>query len=1096
MRSLRKTIKWCSITLLSLILTLALALGFLLFTTPGLQITQKITNHFLQPLGISLKGNISGQINRLKLDELDIKNDIVDIRLSQVELSLSLWSLISLQTLDVKHLSLDKVYVDVNTQSPDNESDSQTHKDNSPFSMPLDLYAKNIKVSDVAYLMNKQLIVHATNVSADGINLVNDKLALKKVAANVPAYSASTAVNSGYIILNAPFKTHLKVNLSAEQSGADISSTQTQIIGNFADKFSIMSDGVIHYKTRPYPYSLISSFDQGQIVNQLKLDHLAVINNTLLFNDQLDWSVNLTSLNPSVSLKFNIGGKLNTTDHDLRLKTSFCDIFTHNDELRCHANLSSSDGAFHLNQFKLINPSNDDRVQIKLTQSKQNIKAQWEVFVNNLNAYPFNVSGNIYSQGNIDIDDKATKALTMTLDVRDFIYKQIDLSKLMLAVDNHALTLNADSNKTSTLLKMQLQQLSLSQVVAKIDTLDFASKTFKQNWHLTKAVDLSVSPDKSNISDLCLLASNDNHFCIKASLAANAIAIQTAGEITPAQFIPNLPYGGDSFALSFKGDYLQNPNSDPKANFSISGHGLFFANNISWFKQLQQIVPIHQLSYTTNINTNLSLEHQKLVLKNHISFPQNTLALNLNSDNFDLYNLSKANLNGALDLTSTRLDWVSNFIPQFPTLINKGNLDSHLQITGTLFDPHIDGNIALKDAQIELLPLNTTLDNINAKIAVRNPLNAKLNLTANIQKSPLTVSGFVDLHGATPNTNININGKKLLVLNTPDMEVTVSPSLNFNQSNGNSSLSGNIFIDKLIVNLADMKSSSLQNTIQNDVIYVNNSNQAIQTQKNTPFSMNLNIDMGKSAHISGLGIDTNIQGNLNIISQPNQPMLGVGTLQPVNGVFSAYGKTFSVDPKSTIQFNNSPVGNPMLAITTFYNIPTSVKLTQSNAPDTIGIEITGMANNPKIQLFSDPSMSQTDILSYILFGQVLSNANSSQTSSDALSQAALLIAINEGGSGVIDELKDKLSLAEFSLGNLSNNPTNTTNNTTTAQNNTAVFIGKQVTSRLYLSYGVGVFTGEQQGIATFSLTPQWKLKGEVTSFDRGGDILYQTHSEN
>lgn len=1096
MTKLRKTLKWCLITLASLILILALALGFLLFTTPGLKVTQKITNHFLQPLGISLKGNISGQINRIKLDELDIKNDTVDIRLSRVELSLSLWSLINSQTLDVKHLSLDKVYVDVNTHSTDEDHNDQTHEDNSPFNMPLALYAKNIKVNDVAYLMNKQLIVHATKVSADGVNLIDDKLELNKIAANVPAYSANATVNSGYIILNAPFKTHLKVNLSAEQSGANIRSTQTQIIGNFADKFSIMSDGIIHYKMKPYPYSLISSFDQGEIVNQLKLDHLAVINNTLLFNDQLDWSVNLTSLNPSVPLKFNIGGKLKTTEHELRLKTSFCDIFSNNTELRCHANLSSSNGTFHLNQFKLINPQNDDRIQVKITQSKQDIQAQWEVFVSNLNAYPFNVSGNIYSQGNVDINDKATKALKMTLDVHDFIYKQLDLSKLVLAVNNRTLTLNADSNKLSTLIKIQLQHLSLSQITAKLDTLNFTSKTFKQNWHLTKTVDLALSPNKSSMSDLCLLASNDNHFCINASLAPNAITIQTAGEITPAQFIPNLPYGGDSFALSFKGDYLQQPNSDPKANFNISGHGLFFANNTSWFKQLQQIVPIHQLSYTTNINTNLSLEHQKLVLKSDISFPQNTLALKLNSDNFDLYNLSKAKLTGALDLTSTRLDWVSNFIPQFPTLINKGTLDSRLQITGTLLDPHIDGDIALKEVQIELLPLNTTLDNINAKIAVSNPLNAKLNLTANIQKSPLTVSGFVDLHGATPNTNININGKKLLVLNTPDMEVTVSPTLNFSQQNGSSRLSGNIFIDKLIVNLADMKSSSLQNTIQNDVIYVNNSNQAIQTQKNTPFSMNLNIDMGKNAHISGLGIDTNIQGNLNIISQPNQPMLGVGTLQPVNGVFSAYGKTFSVDPKSTIQFNNSPVGNPMLAITTFYNIPTSVKLTQSNAPDTIGIEITGMANNPKIQLFSDPSMSQTDILSYILFGQVLNNANSSQTSSDALSQAALLIAINEGGSGVIDELKDKLSLAEFSLGNLSNNPTNTTNNTTTAQNNTAVFIGKQVTSRLYLSYGVGVFTGEQQGIATFSLTPQWKLKGEITSFDRGGDILYQTHSEN
>lgn len=1096
MRKLHKTVKWCLITLSSLVLIIAFALGFLLFTSPGLQITQKITNHFLHPLGISLKGNISGQINKLTLDEIDIKNDTGDIRLTDIKLSLSLWSLISQQTLDVKHLSLGKVYVDVNTQSPDDESDSETHEDNSPFSMPLALYAKNINVSDVQYLMNKQLIVHATNVSADGVNLVDDKLELNKISAKVPAYSASATVNSGYIILNAPFTTHMKIALSAQPSGVDISSTQTQIIGDFAGKFSIASDGVIHYKSRSYPYSLISSFDHNQIVNQLKLEHLAVIDNTWLFNQQLDWLVNLNSLNPAVPLKLNIGGKLNTMHNDLRLKTNFCDIFSDDTELRCHVNLSSSKGAFHLNQFKLMNPNNDDHIQIKLTQSKQNIQAQWEVFVNELNAYPFNVSGNVYSQGKIDINDKATKALQMTLDVHDFLYKQFDLSKLVLAVDNHTVTLNADSNKLSALIKMQLQSLSLAQVAAKLNTLNFSSKTFKQNWHLTKAVDLALTPDNSRISDLCLMASNNNQFCINATVAPNDIHIQTAGEITPAQFIPNLPYGGDSFTLSFKGDYMQVPGRDPEANFNVSGQGFFFANNTSWFKQLQQMMPMHQLSYTTDINTDLSLQHQKLNLKSNIYFPQNTLALKLNSDNFDLSNLSKAKLNGALDLSSTRLDWISNFIPQFPTLINKGDLNSHLQVTGTLFDPHVNGNIALNDAQIELLPLNTTLDDINANIVVSNPLNAKINLTANIQKSPLTVSGFIDLHNATLNTDININGKQLLVLNTPDMEVTVSPTLNFSQNNGSSRLSGNIFIDKLIVNLTDMKNSSLQNTIQNDVVYVNNNNQAIQTQKSTPFSMNLNIDMGKNSHISGLGIDTNIQGKLNIISQPNQPMLGVGTLQPVNGVFSAYGKSFTVDPKSTIQFNNSPVDNPMLAITTFYNIPTSVKLTQANAPDTIGIEITGMANSPKIQLFSDQSMSQTDILSYILFGQTLSDANSSQASSDALSQAALLIALNEGGSGVIDELKDKLSLAEFSLGNLSNNPTNTTNNTTAAQNNTAVFIGKQVTSRLYLSYGVGVFTGEQQGIATFSLTPQWKFKGEVTSFDRGGDILYQTHSEN
>ena len=154
-------------------------------------------------------------------------------------------------------------------------------------------------------------------------------------------------------------------------------------------------------------------------------------------------------------------------------------------------------------------------------------------------------------------------------------------------------------------------------------------------------------------------------------------------------------------------------------------------------------------------------------------------------------------------------------------------------------------------------------------------------------------------------------------------------------------------------------------------------------------------------------------------------------------------------------------------------------------PNSIGMEITGMTNNPKIQLFSNPMIPQKDILSYIILGKKL--LDNEQILPNFLSQAALLITARESGNNVVKELKEKLALSEFSLGNLNN---------ISSQKNTAVFIGKQITSSLYLGYGIGLFTGEQQGLARLSLTPKWKLKGQITNFDYSGDILYETNSKN
>ncbi len=1095
MKKLGKCFKWLTISVSTLLLIVLISLGFLLFTTPGLKITKVIANHFLQPLGISIEGEIKGQINRLQLQNLDIKNDVVNIHLSNVQLSLSLWALVAKQKLDVNKLNLSKVYVDVNTNVEEITDSKTQHIEAFDFSMPLDLNAYAISIDQVDYLMNNELIVQARSFSAKNVSLIKDKLSLDSVAAQLPQYQAHAFLKTGFIILNAPFSTTLDLNVNLSQQGVQLTTQDTTIRGDFGKLFQIVSKGDVYYQQKPYPYVLTSLFNGAQIDTKLILNHIAEIDNTLLFSNKLNWSLAIKSLNQTWPVHLNAGGILNTKEDQLELKTKFCDVFANEIKLNCVLKLTNKTRLFQLDDFSLTNPHNNDSIVLQLTKNNALLKAKWEVFITNLNHYPFSISGGISSKGNIAIDDKDYHTLSFNLDIRDFLYKNFDTQKLILNVDNTNLSLSVDSNDVNLALQSKLKSLSLSTLIATIDTLNLTLKKFKQRWQIMHPSTIKLSPTNSSLSTLCLMTSSNNRLCLEANFSPRAIIATLHGRITPVKLMPNLPYGNDTFVVDFDSTYSQEANENPIANVNVTGKGFFFGNNSNWFKELQAIDPIHKLIYLTHINASVDLKNKTLTSKLDAHFPQNSIIAALKSSDFEFAHLTSAMINGNINVKSTRLGWISNFFPKFPTLIKTGALNAKLSISNNFSNPNINGNLKLDNGTIELLPLNTTLTNLNANIKINTPLTAQIEAQAMIDHERLSISGTSLFQQGKINTNITITGHKLKVINTPDIEVIVSPKLNFSQQNSDNTLTGSIFIDQLIVNLAGMKGSNLQNTIQNDVVYVNN-NQALEPQKKIPFSMNINIDMGQNASISGLGINTNIEGTLNIISKSNEPMLGIGALQPVNGIFTAYGKRFTVDPKSRVLFNSSSVNNPLLSITTYYNIPTSVKLSQPDVPETIGIQITGTANNPKVQLFSNPAMSQTDILSFILFGQVLTSSNSNQTSSDSLSQMALLIAINEGGSSVIDELKDRLSLTEFSLGNLSNNSTNTTNGTSNTQNNTAVFIGKQITPRLYLSYGVGIFTGEQQGIATFSLTPQWKLKGEVTSFDKGGDILYQTHSKD
>ncbi len=107
-----------------------------------------------------------------------------------------------------------------------------------------------------------------------------------------------------------------------------------------------------------------------------------------------------------------------------------------------------------------------------------------------------------------------------------------------------------------------------------------------------------------------------------------------------------------------------------------------------------------------------------------------------------------------------------------------------------------------------------------------------------------------------------------------------------------------------------------------------------------------------------------------------------GKVEEIKGSVSEFGKLYEIDERSSVQFKGEEHIDPLLNVIVLHTID-DVKIT---------IFISGALSSPKLRFSSEPSMSQQDILSYLLFGSRLGDVGKG---SQSLSSKASLFFVNE-----------------------------------------------------------------------------------------------------
>jgi translocation and assembly module TamB len=132
--------------------------------------------------------------------------------------------------------------------------------------------------------------------------------------------------------------------------------------------------------------------------------------------------------------------------------------------------------------------------------------------------------------------------------------------------------------------------------------------------------------------------------------------------------------------------------------------------------------------------------------------------------------------------------------------------------------------------------------------------------------------------------------------------------------------------------------------------------------------------------------------------------------------------------------------------------------------------VRGTLRAPRLTFFSDPPVSQSQIVSLLLAGGSLEsiNANETQQSKDA--------ALMQGSAMLLQQFGNKVGVSDVGV-------------ETDTNNETSLVLGRYLSPRLYVSYGVSLAESINTFKMRYTLGSKWTLKTEA-GYARSADIVY------
>jgi translocation and assembly module TamB len=391
----------------------------------------------------------------------------------------------------------------------------------------------------------------------------------------------------------------------------------------------------------------------------------------------------------------------------------------------------------------------------------------------------------------------------------------------------------------------------------------------------------------------------------------------------------------------------------------------------------------------------------------------------------------------------------------------RGELTGQLQLLGAVEQPKFVSDLTLSNGSFEIPEYGISPQQVYIELMSDDEQNLQVTASAISGNGDLNFIGqAASLYSSERIFELTLSGDNFELINNAGTHMLASPDLRLNFQEGILDIQGKVTIPELDIDIRDASTILLNNGIDvsRDVVIINappeqanllNSNQSDFME--IPVTANLELELGNNVHFQGLGLVLMLSGNLQAQQDLDRPLVAYGDISIAEGFYEIYGQRLDVTNGKMIFFGN--ISNPALDIRA-YRQDSSIQA---------GVQINGTLRNMQSQLFSTPSLPESEILSILITGKSYAD-NDNQEQNNILGAVASL-GINRG-SGITSAIRSELGLDTLELNSQSN------------LDQSSLGLGKYLTPDIFMHYEIGLFERESTLSLDYILSERLRLEVE------------------
>jgi translocation and assembly module TamB len=404
-------------------------------------------------------------------------------------------------------------------------------------------------------------------------------------------------------------------------------------------------------------------------------------------------------------------------------------------------------------------------------------------------------------------------------------------------------------------------------------------------------------------------------------------------------------------------------------------------------------------------------------------------------------------LNGELHVHTSELGLVSLYVPDVDRA--SGQLTADIAVAGTVGTPTLTGVVRVANGELDIYQVNLGLRQINLQAKLGDS-GIDFSGGAHAGAGEVSASGHVEWRNLLPYGKFHLEGTNLRVADVPEAQIDASPKLDFSIAGRKIEVTG-----KVVVPYAKIQPKDITNAVRASADEIIVGSEPDDPSKRFEVVSTITLELGDKVNLDAMGLSARLTGSVTVRSGYDAITTGTGELSVAEGKYTAYARKLDIE-RGRLIFKGGAVDDPFIDVRA-----------QKQFPDvTAGVNVRGTLTHPFLSFFSDPPLPQSQIVSLILAGGSLQSA--ANPNNAAIGQAAALLAAGLG---------PYVGMPDVSL------------ETDPLANETSLVLGRYLSPRLYVSYGMSLTEQLNTFKLRYTLGDHWTIRTELGQA-RGADLVF------